>query len=121
MPFYGGNIVYKTEVDVPESTLKICVSHYRGALTKVLIDEKEIGNIVYPPYILEADVTAGKHKIEFIGFGNRINTFGSIHNIGNDYWFGPSHWYSKNYEWSYEYALKPTGILTSPTIKVIIK
>ena len=43
MPFYGGNIVYKTEVDVPESTLKICVSRYRGALTKVLIDGKEIG------------------------------------------------------------------------------
>ncbi len=119
MPFYGGNVVYKTEVDVPESTLKICVSRYRGALTKVLIDGREIGNIVYPPYILEADVTAGKHTIEFVGFGNRVNTFGSVHNIGNDSWVGPSHWYSKNYEWSYEYALKPTGILTSPTIEVI--
>lgn len=121
MPFYGGNIVYKTEVDVPESTLKICVSRYRGALTKVLIDGREIGNIVYPPYILETDVTAGKHKIEFIAFGNRVNTFGSIHNIGNDSWVGPSHWYSKNYEWSYEYAPKTTGIITSPVIEVIEK
>lgn len=62
-----------------------------------------------------------KHTIEFIAFGNRVNTFGSIHNISNDYWVGPSHWYSKNYEWSYEYDPKPTGIMASPTIEVIKK
>lgn len=121
MPFYGGNIIYKTEVDTPKSTLKICVSRYRGALVKVLIDGKEAGNIVYPPYILEADVNEGKHTIEFICYGNRINTFGSIHNVGSNNWVGPNHWYSKNYEWSYEYAPKTTGIITSPVIEVIEK
>ena len=104
-----------------ESTLKICVSRYRGALVKVLIDGKEAGNIVYPPYILEADVNEGKHTVEFICYGNRINTFGSIHNVGYNHWAGPNHWYTKNYEWSYEYAPKATGIITSPVIEIIEK
>ena len=121
MPFYGGNIIYKTEIDAPKSTLKICVGRYRGALVKVLIDGKEAGNIVYPPYILEAEVNAGKHTVEFICYGNRVNTFGSIHNVSTNNWIGPNHWYAKNYDWSYEYAPKETGIISSPIIEIIEK
>lgn len=121
MPFYGGNIIYKTEIDVPESTLKICISRYRGALTKVLIDVKEAGNIVYPPYILETDVSAGKHTIEFVAFGNRVNTFGVLHDVSNTEWVDPTSWYKKDYEWSYEYTPKSTGIISSPVIEVIEK
>lgn len=121
MPFYGGNVIYKTEIDVPESTLKIRVNRYRGALVKVLIDGKKAGNIVYPPYILKADVPAGKHKVDFVVFGNRVNTFGPIHDTSRNEWVGPGRWYSEDYEWSYEYEPKITGIISSPVIEVIKK
>lgn len=121
MPFYGGNVIYKTEIDVPESTLKIRVNRYRGALVKVLIDGKEAGNIVYPPYILEVDVPGGKHTVEFMVFGNRVNTFGPIHDTSRNEWVGPGLWYSKGYKWSYEYEPKITGIISSPVIEVIKK
>lgn len=121
MPFYGGNIIYKTEIDVPESTLKIRINRYRGALTKVFIDGKEAGSIVYPPYILETDVPAGKHTVEFMLFGNRVNTFGTLHDSSNVDWVGPQLWYTKDNAWSYEYEPKATGIISSPVIEVIKK
>lgn len=121
MPFYGGNIIYKTEIDVPKSTLKIRANRYRGACVKVFVDGKDVGNIVYPPYILEVDVPAGKHVVEFKIFGNRVNTFGPLHDCARGVWVGPGRWYTADYEWSYEYEPKITGIISSPVIEVIKK
>lgn len=50
MPYYGGNIIYKTEVDVPECTAVIHTTYYRGALIKVIVDGKEAGKIVFSQY-----------------------------------------------------------------------
>ena len=33
----------------------------------------------------------------------------------------PTSWYKKDYEWSYEYTPKSTGIISSPVIEVIEK
>ena len=122
MPFYGGNVIYKTEITTPEASLKIRVNRYRGALVKVYIDGKEAGNIVYPPYVLVIDhVSAGKHTIEFKAYGNRVNTFGPIHDSSRFGYVGSYRWYTKDYEWSYEYEPKPTGIISSPVIEVTEK
>lgn len=121
MPFYGGNVIYKTEIDVPESTLKIRANRYRGALIKVFVDGKDVGNIVYSPCILKTDVSKGKHTVEFKVFGNRVNTFGPVHDISQNVWVGPGSWYTVDSEWSYEYVLKTTGIHSSPVIEVIQK
>ena len=119
MPFYGGNVIYKTEIDVPDSNLKIRINRYRGALVKVYFDGKESGNIVYPPYTLKIEnVSQGKHVVEFKVFGNRVNTFGPIHNSTKNKWTGPTSWYTNDYEWSYEYEPKPMGIISSPVIEV---
>ena len=121
MPFYGGNIVYKTEINVPASTLKIYAYRYRGALIKVFVDGEPVGNIVYAPYVLSVDVEEGAHTVEFKLFGNRVNTFGPIHNSARHVWVGPAAWYTGGYQWSYEYEPKPTGIISSPRIEVIKK
>lgn len=42
MPFYGGNIIYKTEIETPDCSLKIHANYYRGALIKVRILKKRI-------------------------------------------------------------------------------
>ena len=119
MPFYGGNIKYKTTVNLPECELKIRANHYRGALIKVYIDKKEAGKIVFDPYSVDlGHICAGEHEIEFVLFGNRFNTFGALHCCGDKReWFGPDMWYSENDEWSYEYQIKDTGILSSPVLE----
>lgn len=118
MPFYGGNLVYKTEIETPDCDVSVCVSRYRGALVQVFLDDKE-AKIVYEPYkAVFRNVAAGKHTLVCKVFGNRINTFGGLHNCGYTNWFGGNIWYTKGAEWSYEYVLKETGILSSPVIEL---
>ena len=52
MAFYGANVEYsvpvKTEAD---GGIEITLSHYRGALVKVLLDGEEKGRIISPPFL----------------------------------------------------------------------
>jgi len=120
MPFYGGNLIYKTEIETPDCSLNIRTSMFRGALVSVVIDGKEVGDIAYAPYTLKSDnLKAGKHNIEFVLYGNRYNTFGALHSCGIDDYYGSHRWYKKDYEFCYEYNTRETGILASPVIEVI--
>ena len=106
MPFYGGNVIYKTEIETPNCSA-------------VLIDGKDKGVIAFSPYKLRVDgLTKGKHTVEFVLFGTRINTFGGMHNVTQPKWVGPNFWRSNDYRWCYEYVLKDTGILSSPVIEI---
>lgn len=120
LPFYGGNVIYNTEFELEEDAeIEICAQRYRGSLIKVIIDGKDIGRIIYPPYKLNpGKLSKGKHSLQLVLFGNRANTFGSLHNYSNSIWYGPDYWYAQDEKgWSYEYNLKETGILSSPVIK----
>ena len=120
MPFYGGNVVYRCEIDVPEQTdaVRIHVSNYKGALVSASIDGKCVGKIVYQPYDLTVQgITAGKHTLELTLFGNRHNSFGPLHNCDEGLrWYGPNAWVTGGDAFSYEYNLKDMGILRTPEI-----
>ncbi len=122
MPFYGGNIIYKAEIETPECTAVIRTVRYRGALVKVIVDGKERGVIALSPYELKIEgLSAGKHTVELVLFGTRINTFGGMHNVRQHRWVGPNFWRSIGDNWCYEYILKDTGILASPIIEIFEK
>lgn len=132
LAFYGGNISYKATFKLEkESDIQIRASRYRGATMKVYVDDKDAGMICYAPYILDVDkLKKGIHTVEFKVYGNRENTFGPLHSCSYDKWYGPKRWYdyekNKNVsdealqgtEWTYEYNLKPQGLLSSPVIYV---
>ena len=120
MPFYGGNIRYRAAVDVAEiSDVTVRVSRYRGALVKVYMDGLPLGIIAYPPYTLTAEnVCPGGHVFEFELFGTRINTFGALHNCGDNHSSEPRTWETEGYGFSYEYVLKPVGIISAPVIEI---
>lgn len=121
LPFYGGNLSYFVDIDVPDCDLIIRANQYRGSLLKVFIDGDEAGKIVFSPYKLRINgVKGGKHRIEFLCFGNRHNTFSSLHNANTSMTYvSPGNWYHKGENWCYEYRIKPMGILTSPVIEVV--
>ncbi len=122
MPFYGGNITYKTEVDLPQCRkLNIRVPHYEGALVRVTLDGQESRIIVFAPYTASFEnLKSGKHTVEFKLYGNRVNTFGNLHLPLDKYeWLGPASWKTTGDEWSYEYCLKKVGILKSPELEII--
>lgn len=120
LAFYGGNITYETEVEVPAGDMVIHISHYRGAMVKVVVDGKDCAIVAYPPYNAKIKgISEGKHKISLILYGNRFNTFGSLHDTENARWIGPAIWRTTGDKWCYEYRLRETGILSAPVISVL--
>ena len=115
-PFYGANITYKVPVNVQNGSLKVIASDYRGAVIKASLDGKEMGTIIYPPYFLKAEnVENGNHILSLTLSSHRYNTFGPLHLVdATESWHGPGAWRSRNHNWSYEYVLRPVGILKAP-------
>lgn len=122
LPFYGANITYKAELDIPKNkAVKIRVPFYRGALVGVKVDGKDREKIVYPPYeLLLHDLDEGRHSIEFTLFGTRHNSFAALHNANlNETWHGPATWRTEGDAWCYEYMIKDMGIMASPTVEIL--
>ena len=119
MPFYGGNLIYRTEIETPDCTAVIRANYYRAALLKVFVDGEEKGVIAFSPYWLKIpNLKKGKHEIAIEAFGTRVNTFGGVHNVLQFQWVGPNFWRTNDDAWCYEYCLKETGILASPIFEI---
>lgn len=118
LPFYAGNVTYHCIVECNEGDLILEVPQFRNTLLSVRVDDQEKGKIAFAPYTLElGKVNNGKHTICITAYGNRINAFGAVHNCDDTYfWFGPDAWRTIGNRWSYEYRLKPIGIMISPKV-----
>jgi hypothetical protein len=119
LPFYGGNLVYHLEAETPGPGLTIRASNYRGHLLKVKVDGRDCGPLVYSPYRMDIPgVGKGRHRIDLVYFGSRVNTFGQLHCVTRDpgFWWGPNSWRTLDANWSYEYRFWPQGVLKSPEI-----
>lgn len=116
LPFYGGNVTYKLPLTAIND-ITVRAPYYKGSLIGVSIDGERKGSIVLPPYRFSTSVEKGEHTLELTLFGNRINTFGCLHNCNeNCTWFGPDAWRTKGDGYSYEYQLHRVGILKRPDI-----
>lgn len=121
-PFYGGNVTYELSVKLPHGDARLQVSRFRSPVLKVEMDGKEAGRIAFSPYSVSLGcVEEGEHSLKITSYGNRVNTFGAVHNCNEvERWFGPNAWRSTGEEWSYEYFIKETGILKSPEIYIAV-
>jgi hypothetical protein len=120
LPFYAGNVTYHCKAVTEEGELTVEVPQFRNPLTTVALDGKKKEVVAFAPYRVNlGKVEAGEHSIDITAFGNRINAFGALHNCNRSVtWHGPNSWRSVGTSWSYEYQLKPTGILISPTVSL---
>ena len=122
MPFYGANATYEAEFILEEpSDISVSLSKYRGALVKVSIDGIVRGIIAYSPYRLNIDaLPAGKHTVSLELFGNRYNSFGSLHNAdANTWWIDAMVWRTEGDRWTYDYLVRDFGILAPPELKIL--
>lgn len=115
-PFFGGNITYHLKAKAENGKINIQTSDYRGALAAVAVDGKRAGRIIYPPYILTAaGLEDGEHNVDITVFTHRYNQFGPVHLVNTkESWHGPGAWRSSWENWSYEYVLRPTGLIKAP-------
>lgn len=121
MPFYGGNAAYHTECFLEASTYELTVSKFRSPLLSVKLDGRDIGKIAFSPYCLTFEVErTGNHRLEILSYGNRINTFGAVHDCDErEIYFDSNAWRTVGEDWAYEYQLKETGILKAPVIRKV--
>ena len=118
LPFYGGNVEYQIPVQLPaDGMLKVEASRFRSPLMKAALDDGEGQPIAFAPYCACLKAGAGSHVLKLTAFGNRINTFGTLHNCNDtEPWPGPNAWRTAGWQWAYEYQIKPTGILKAPVV-----
>lgn len=121
LPFYGGNLQYFFDVEVPEegASMQIRVPHYRCALVTASVDGGEAQRIVFTPYDAHfKNLSKGVHQVCLTLFGNRNNTFAPLHmtDDGLPKYMDPNSWRTTVDSWSDTYQLENTGIIDSPTI-----
>ena len=117
LAFYGGNVTYKFKMETDKNTA-LAIKHFSQPLCAVSVDGERLGVAALAPYTVSfASVEPGEHEIEITAFGNRFNTFGALHSADfANKWHGPDAWRKKGDRWSYEYLIKPAGILVAPEV-----
>ena len=116
LPFYGGNVTYHVQTSLPANSVLEC-AHFRNPVITVDLDGQRAGVIAYAPYRLALQAAPGLHDLAITAYGNRVNTFGCVHNCDLTMtWFGPQAWRTEGLAYSSVYRIWPTGILVSPRL-----
>jgi hypothetical protein len=118
LPFYGGNVTYHCTVEGGGTELALRAAKFRGPLLAVDLDGQRLGPLAFAPFQIELGALAsGQHRLGITVYGNRVNTFGCVHNADEHaFWFGPNAWRTTGDGWAYEYQLKPMGVLVAPQL-----
>ena len=84
----------------------------------VEVDGKRAATVAYPPYAADIGVLApGKHTVTVNAYISRRNCFGDVHNADEKFsWQGPSAWVQNDHNWTYEYRLRRTGVISTPLL-----
>lgn len=126
LPFYSGNLSYiypMEKIDLKEKErIFIRVPEFRGVGIRVLVDEKEVDVIFYPPFEIDiTDFIKEKEnytlKIEILG--HRRNSHGPLHYFEKwPIWTGPWQFISEGDQWIDEYQIVPCGLMKNPEIVI---
>ncbi len=117
LPFYTGNVIYHSEMDLPADDMTLGLGSFRGAMVDVTVDGVPQAPVAYAPYRCKlSGVKKGKHKIELLLYGTRGNAFNPFHRVNPSPWVGPDAWRTSGDNWQYEYKLLETGILRAPVL-----
>jgi len=120
LPFYAGNVTYHCTIDGNGHERLIEIAKFKNPLLSLDLDGKPAGKIAFAPFQLELGKLNSRHKLDITAYGNRVNAFGPVHNANEKLtWIGPAAWRQTGASWSYEYQLKPTGILAAPIVKAL--
>jgi hypothetical protein len=119
LAFYGGNVTYQAALHVPEQGMYgLHIPHFAAPLLDISVDGRSPTPLAFAPYTAEiGSLAPGAHAIDIIAYGNRVNTFGSLHRPPKDaIWHGPNSWRTTGDDWTDEYQLRPQGILSAPAV-----
>lgn len=102
-PFYIGRMVYKSTFTLTGKRKRVFVRIVKpsGILFKIKVNEKEAGNILWTPYILEVTpfIKKGKNSISIELVSSLQNAWGPLHEREGDdnAWCGPNAFEDENF------------------------
>jgi hypothetical protein len=122
LPFYGGNVTYHCEAVLSHTPMALRVPRFNAPLLAVAVDGQRIGHIIKSPHRLELPRSADKVRLDLTCFGDRINTFGPLHNCNpQEYLWNPTAYRTCNEHWTDGYVIRPKGICVAPIIEKCLK
>jgi hypothetical protein len=124
LAFYGGNVTYQATFQAPAvGEYALHIPHFAAPLLDVAVDDRHPAPLAFAPYTHEIGALApGLHTVDITAYGNRVNTFGTVHypvtppDPQRPIWYGPNAWRTHGDNWADEYQLRPQGILSAPQI-----
>ncbi|CDK24863.1 unnamed protein product [Kuraishia capsulata CBS 1993] len=122
LPFYGGNLIYNipvADLKIPEGKKHFLrVAEFKGPVVEISLDDKRVGVIAFDPFEIELPESFQNSNILQIKvYGDRENTFGSLHNNNPPYpWCWPGAWSETGDRWTYLYRLGQKGLVNHPQI-----
>jgi len=121
LAFYGGSITYQCRCMTKESgRAALQVADYSAPVLGVRVDGGEEILIYAFPYKAQLGyLSAGEHEIAITAYGNRVNTFGALHNwnMQESVW-GPYSWRSGGVYYGDAYRLRSFGVTCPPVLIV---
>lgn len=118
LPFYGGNVTYHCAATLTEGPLALRVPRFHAPLLAVDVNGQRVGRILRAPHRLELPGQAGPVRLDLTCFGDRVNTFGPLHNCNpRERWWGPPAWRTRGENWTDGYVLRPKGIIAAPVME----
>ena len=119
LPFYAGNVTYHYTVEGADAESALEAASFKAPLLSIALDGKPAGRIAFAPWRAElGQLAKGTHRLDVTAYGNRVNAFGPVHDTQTQkgYWAGPNTWHTTGAAWSYDYQLKPMGLLQPPSL-----
>ncbi|MFP4379833.1 MAG: hypothetical protein ACLFUS_04945 [Candidatus Sumerlaeia bacterium] len=119
LPFYPAAVRYNFSItlDADAKNLKVVADQFEGALTHVELDGDALGEILHPPFTLEAsgDFKKGDHTLSLDVYGNMKNMMGSHLTVGLwGRWIAG--FYPSGQPAGSEYQFIPTGLMSPPKV-----
>ena len=116
LPFYTGSVCYRFPVHLDRSRadLWLHIPHMACPVAVVYADGREAGRIAWQPQRVRLPaLAAGDHVIEVLACGSRYNGFGTLHNANPNYkWYGPDAFRTTGDEWTDNYLVRPSYLLS---------
>lgn len=123
LPFYSGKVTYSFQfiIQAP-GAYAFRVPSFSAALLEAALDQRPIGIIALAPHRLSlGTLEPGVHTLDITAYIGRHNGFGYLHNSNDHFrWYGPDSWRTSGNEWTDDYRVRPTGILSGVILEKVL-
>ena len=106
-------------VDLQDVRTALRIPRFEAPLIAVALKGKRVGRVIRAPYRLELPPGGqGEFRLDLTCFGDRINTFGPLHNCNpREYNWGPKAARTVAEDWTDGNVFRAKGVCVAPVVE----